>query len=109
VTELGLEPGAIAVGRALERVWLRATRLRVAFQPLAASALLALEGYRDVDATVRHRLAAGWREVAGDALPLMVFRMGHAAPASIRAGRPPVAAFLEPGSTGTDRSADRQA
>ena len=90
VTDNDLEHGAIATGRALERVWLRATKLGIAFQPLAASALLALEGYRDVDAAIRGRLADAWRGIARGALPLMVFRMGFAAPASIRAGRPPV-------------------
>ena len=40
--------GAVGVGRAFERVWLWAASLGLAFQPLAGSALLALEGYRDV-------------------------------------------------------------
>ena len=90
VTGLDLEPGALAAGRALERVWLRATQLGLAFQPLAASALLALEGYRDVDVAIRDRLADTWRGIGRGALPLMVFRMGFAAPASIQAGRPPI-------------------
>lgn len=108
-TTLDLEHGPVAVGRALERVWLRATHLGLAFQPLAASALLALEGYRDVDERVRRRLAEGWARICPDALPLMVFRMGHARPASIRAGRRPVSEFLAASTSETDRSATRPA
>jgi hypothetical protein len=93
-TTLDLERGPIDVGRALERIWLRATHLGLAFQPLAAPTLLALEGYREVDESVRRRLAEGWAGICPDALPLMVFRMGRAPPASVRAGRPPVTDFL---------------
>jgi hypothetical protein len=93
-TTLHLEHGPIAVGRALERVWLRATHFGLAFQPLAASTLLALEGYQDVDERVRRRLTEGWARICPDALPLMVFRMGHAPPVSIRAGRRPVSDLL---------------
>jgi len=86
--------GAIAVGHALQRLWLRATGLGFAVQPLAASALLALDGYREVDDRVRARLAAGWRPICADGLPLMVLRMGHARPASVRAGRRAFGDFL---------------
>jgi hypothetical protein len=94
-TPLDLDRGAIAVGRALERVWLRATSLRLAFQPFAAAPLLALDGYRDVEERVRGRLATGWSRICPDALPLMVFRVGHAGLPSIRSGRPVVADFVD--------------
>lgn len=86
-TSLEVELGAIAIGRALERAWLRATTLGFAFQPFAASTLLALEGYKDVPPTLRHRLADGWRRITGKGRALMVFRLGRAAPASARSGR----------------------
>jgi hypothetical protein len=94
VTTLPLESGAIAVGRALERVWLRATCLGFAFQPFAASALLALEGYREVDGRVRRSLGDGWKQMCPEAVPLMVFRMGHARRASVRTSRRPASDFL---------------
>jgi hypothetical protein len=94
-TPLDLDRGAIAVGRALERVWLRATSLRLAFQPFAAAPLLALDGYRDVEERVRRRLATRWSRICPDALPLMVFRVGHAGLPSIRSGRPVVADFVD--------------
>ena len=82
-TSLDLDRGAVAVGRALERIWLRDDlAYGLAFQPLAGAALLALEGYRDVDEGVRRRLASGWSRLCADALPLMVFRIGHARPPS---------------------------
>lgn len=93
-TSLGLERGAIAVGRALERAWLRATTLGVAFQPFAASALLALEGYEEVPLVLRRRLTDGWRGIAGNHRPLMVFRIGRAAPASARSGRHNLEAYV---------------
>jgi hypothetical protein len=81
---------------ALERVWLRATCLGLAFQPFAASALLALDGYREIDKQVRRGLVDGWKRICPDALPLMVFCMGHARPASVRTGRPAVSELLAP-------------
>jgi hypothetical protein len=94
-TTLDLGRGAVAVGRALERVWLRATGFGMAFQPFAGAALLALEGYREVDVTTRQRLKAGWARLCADATPLMVFRMGRSAPPPVRTSRPPVAEFLD--------------
>jgi len=92
-TNVELERGAIEVGRALERVWLRATSLGLAFQPFAASTLLALSGYQEVDERVRGRLAGGWKEICAEVTPLMLFRMGHARAASIRSGRPDMSDF----------------
>jgi hypothetical protein len=94
-TTLDLDRGAVAVGRALERVWLRATAFGAAFQPFAGAALLALEGYRDVEVTTRQRLKARWARLCGDATPLMVFRMGRSVPPPVRTSRPPVAELLD--------------
>jgi len=94
-TSLDLERGAVAVGRALERIWLRATSFGFAFQPFAGSTLLALEDYRDVREGVRRRLASGWARLCPDALPLMVFRIGHARVPSVRSGRPAVGDLLD--------------
>lgn len=93
-TTLDLEPGALAVGQALERVWLRAATYGMAFQPLAASTLLALEGYGEIRPGVKQKLAAGWKELAPGMLPLIVFRLGWSSPASLRSGRRPVASYL---------------
>jgi hypothetical protein len=95
-TTLDLDRGAVAVGRALERVWLRATTFGLAFQPFAGPGLLALEGYREVARGTQGRLRSGWAPLLSGATPLMVFRMGHSAPPAVRTGRPPVSGFLEP-------------
>jgi len=94
-TNLDLDRGAVAVGRALERVWLRATAFGLAFQPFAGAALLALKGYRDVEEATGRRLRSGWAPLCGDAMPLMVFRMGRSAPPPVRTARPPVSEFLD--------------
>ena len=93
-TTLDLEPGALAVGRAFERVWLRATITGHALQPLAASALFALDGYTEVRSEVRQALALGWRAIAPGVVPLIVFRLGCAREASVRSGRRGLEAYL---------------
>jgi len=87
-TRLPLEQGAVSVGRALQRIWLEAERRGLAFQPLAGAALLALQEYEAVPSSTGARLRNGWKSLT-DATPLMVFRMGHAKPPAVRAGRPP--------------------
>lgn len=87
VTDLPVESGAMAVGQAFERVWLRANAVGLALQPLAASALFTLEGYADVRESIRHQLARGWADIVGDARPLIVFRLGMAEAPAIRCGR----------------------
>lgn len=94
-TTLDLDRGAVAVGRALERVWLCAASLGLAFQPFAGSTLLALEGYREVRDSVGRRLRSGWSRLCPDALPLMVFRIGRARPPKVRTGRPAVADLID--------------
>jgi hypothetical protein len=94
VTTLGLEPGALAVGQALERVWLRATRFGMALQPLAASTLYALEGYKAIRPELRERLRQGWDELVPGSQPLIVFRLGKGSPPRVRSLRKPVSSYL---------------
>lgn len=90
-----LDPdGAIAVGRAMERVWLQAERRGLAFQPFAAAGLLAQPDYLDVPSGVRDALRAGWSTLA-DGHPLMVFRMGRAKRPGITTARRAAASYLD--------------
>jgi len=99
VSSLPVEQGAIAVGSALERLWLRATLLDLAMQPLAASAVLmqpssATDGASEA---LRSALASGWSAIAPGVTPLMVFRLGRAALPSVRSGRSGVRGYsIEP-------------
>ena len=96
VTSLTLDQGAIAAGAALERVWLRATLLELAMQPLAASAMLLLQSDLDegASAKLRSTLKSGWQTIAPGSSPMMLFRMGHAAKPAIRTAREPVNNYL---------------
>ncbi|WP_333844828.1 hypothetical protein [Pelomicrobium sp.] len=89
-----LAEGAFAVGQALERLWLRATVLGLALQPLAASTLYALEEDERIPPGLRASLQAGWRALIPLDRPLMVFRLGRARPPRIRSGRLPASRYL---------------
>ena len=95
-TSLPLEPGAVAGGAAFERLWLQATLLDLALQPLAAATVLPLQLTSDCGASdeLRSALTMGWQTLAPGVTPLMVFRMGRAATPKVWAGRKPVAAYL---------------
>jgi hypothetical protein len=93
-TRLPILQGAFAAGRALERIWLEATCRGLAFQPLAASPLLAVPEYGDVPAATGERLRQGWRTLS-PGTPAMVFRMGRARPLPVRSSRPPAARFVK--------------
>jgi len=95
-SSLAPEPGAIAAGTALERLWLRATLLDLALQPLAASAVLMQTSSAPNGATdsLRATLAGGWQTIAPGLTPWMVFRIGHAQTPSVSAGRLPMDAYL---------------
>lgn len=98
VSPLPVEEGAVAVGTALERLWLQASLLELALQPLAASAVLmqpSTYAHGASDA-LRATLAAGWQSIAPGTTPLMVVRMGRAAMPSLRSGRRPVEDYLLP-------------
>ena len=95
-TSVPADQGAVAVGTALERLWLRATLLNLALQPLAASAVLPLQSPPDHGASdeLRSTLTAGWQAIAPGLTPLMVFRMGHAAQPTVTSGRRPLEDYL---------------
>lgn len=88
-TSLPLDEGAAAVGAALERLWLRATQLNLALQPVAGSVVLPLQSAVEdgVSEGLRAALDAGWRAIAPNELPLMLFRIGRAARPIVTAGR----------------------
>lgn len=89
-----LDPGARSAGMAFERVWLRASALGLALQPLAAAALFALDGYGDVRSSVRRSLAEGWARLVPGQRPMMVFRLGRAAPPQVGTARKPLESYL---------------
>ena len=95
-TSLPLEQGALAVGTAFERLWLRATLLDLVLQPMAASAVLPLQLSTDRGASdkVRSALTAGWQTIAPGVTPLMVFRMGRAERSAVTSGRRPLDDYL---------------
>jgi hypothetical protein len=95
VAEGEMPHAAISAGRALQRFWLRATQLEVACQPFAAAPLYARPEFTNVSAPTRAALRAGWAELVPHGIPLLAFRLGHAAPPSVRAGRPALARFLD--------------
>ena len=88
-TSLCPELGALAVGRALERVWLEAETRGLALQPFAGPGLLARLEYADVPAETGRRLRERWKGVVQDT-PVMMFRLGRAPRPRVRAGRPSV-------------------
>jgi hypothetical protein len=96
-TSLPTEHGAIAVGAAFERLWLRATLLDLAMQPLAASAVLPLQSDSDqgASANLRSALTLGWQAISPGETPLMVFRMGRASQPVIASGRMPLEHYLK--------------
>jgi hypothetical protein len=93
-TTLGSTQGPLAVGQALQRVWLAATVQGFSLQPFAAPGLLALPEYTDVPRAAREHLARGWSRIVPAATPLMVFRLGHAAPMKIVNARRPLEDYL---------------
>jgi hypothetical protein len=84
------EEGSWAVGRALERLWLRATLMGMGLQPFAAPGLFALEDYAGIRWSIRQELTSGWRDLMSSATPLMLLRMGRATPLAVRASRPSI-------------------
>lgn len=84
-------------GRSFQRLWLAATAHGRVLQPMPASALYACDGARaeGIPPALQHDLAEGWTRILGDAVPLMLFRMGFAPESSIVTGRRPVADYLE--------------
>lgn len=83
-------------GRAFQRIWLTATGQGRVLQPMPASAIFALAGARDEGAPIgtQRALANGWKALLGEAIPLMVFRMGAAQPLQVETGRLGVDAYM---------------
>ena len=85
-------------GRAFQRLWLAATAAGLALQPLAAATTLLQQRAGDgwVDAATQARLRTLLSKIGGGAerRPLMLFRLGEAAPPSAVAGRRPLADYL---------------
>jgi hypothetical protein len=79
---------AVNAGRLLQRVWLGAHNLGLAFQMFAASAVYAIKGAYPVPKDLRRRLESGWATLCPEARPYLAFRMGYAEPVTVRAGRP---------------------
>ena len=91
-----LDGSVVDAGRAFQRLWLRAALHGWALQPMAASIALALQPVADgwVSGEVQRALQAGWAQLVGGDAPMMVFRLGRAAPPAVRAGRRPVESYL---------------
>lgn len=89
VREVGDE-SVFAAGRALQRLWLEATRLGMVLQPMPASALYALEGakHEGIPGTLQNCLQQTWSALLPGRTPVMIFRMGRAKESPINAGRP---------------------
>ena len=84
------------VGRSFQRIWLTVTLQGRVLQPMPASAIFALDGAgtEGVPVELQRALKEGWNASLGEAIPLMLFRIGFARPSSIVAGRPSVGANL---------------
>ncbi len=87
------------VGRAFQRIWLTATSQGRVLQPMPASAIFALQGAskEGVPVDTQRSLADGWRTALGEAIPLMLFRMGFAKPIPIVAGRGRAEGYIKNG------------
>lgn len=96
-TELPIDEGSVAAGAAFQRLWLRATLMGLALQPMAASAVLMCQSPSVADGAsqqLRSKLAEGWRSILPATTPLMTFRLGRARPPSIVSNRPPLETFM---------------
>lgn len=83
-------------GRAFERLWLTVTAQGRVLQPMPAAALYAqreatAEG---IPEALRDSLAQAWREILGEAMPVMLFRLGFSPPPAVVTGRRPLAEHL---------------
>ena len=87
---------ALAIGAGFQRLWLAAEQSGLALQPMVASAILAtqIDASEGVSDRTREALKSGWRALVGEALPLVVFRLGHARKPRVVSGRRPVEAYL---------------
>jgi hypothetical protein len=86
-TSANAQAGCWVIGRALEQLWLRATVLGFAVQPFIAPGLYSLDCYPDVPQRLRRHLAEQWATLVPEGQPLVVLRLGRAAPPAVRTGR----------------------
>lgn len=79
-------------GRAFQRLWLAVTSQGRILQPMPASAVFALDGAsgEGVPADLQLNLAENWKNCLHGNLPLMIFRIGFAAPTTAITGRRPL-------------------
>jgi len=86
----------IRAGRLMQRVWLKASKLHLAFQPITATLFFAQRILANdaEELTMRHRdlLTRSYRDICdafgvSDKIPAVMFRVGHAEPASARCSR----------------------
>ena len=94
----------VRAGEALERVWLTATRLDIAVQPMAGITLLVLrlllgagEGLSSAQRRrleVLHGRLRGLFPVLSSDTPILLLRLGRAAPPSARTPRLPLGELL---------------
>jgi hypothetical protein len=90
------DESVFCAGRAMQRVWLEATQLGMALQPMPASALYAWRGAIEegVPEGLQQRLRGGWGALLPGLSPVMVFRMGRAQASAVTAGRKPLDSYL---------------
>lgn len=91
------DQSVLDAGRAFQRVWLTVTSQGRVLQPMPASAVFALEGAiaEGVPITTQRSMADGWKSILGEAIPLMLFRVGFAKPLAIEADRPGIDAYTD--------------
>lgn len=96
--DLGQDEAWLAAGRGFERLWLKATALGLALQPLAASAVLQwLSPKLAPDAgTLAEDLRRGWAALWPQQRVAMVFRLGIPRVTPPRATRLPLSDYLQP-------------
>lgn len=93
-----LAPACFEGGRLLERLWLQATAYGFSVQPLAASCLLAMPGWRGVTPACASALQRGWERLIGSQhMPIALVRIGTADPVSLRTGRQQVSSMAVSG------------
>lgn len=88
--------GIFNAGRAFQRIWLLVTELGFVLQPLPASILYALENacHEGIPLDLKQRLSVGWKAILPNDNPIMLFRLGRAAPLTIHSDRKPLMSYI---------------
>jgi len=86
------ENGFIHSGRALQRLWLAATRHSLALQPFAAPMAMIHSGW--VTDASRRQFATELARLSEGKTAAILFRLGYAQPPTVHAGRPSPTRFL---------------